>query len=113
MKFKDKSKANNPVQYNPDAPVRVRYPRGKEVIGMITQRVGAGRMFISCMDGKTRNCRVPGRLRRALWLRENDVVIIEPWEYDDAKGDVLFKYTKAAIEKLKKEGLFKVSESEF
>ena len=113
MKFKDKSKANNPTYHVPEGPVRVRYPRGKEIIGMITQRVGAGRMLISCMDGKTRNCRVPGRLRRELWLRENDVVIIEPWEYDDGKGDVLFKYTKAAIERLKKEGLFKVSESEF
>ena len=114
--FKDKSRANSPKQKfvpNPNAPVRVKLPRGNEVIGMITQRVGAGRMLISCMDGKTRNCRVPGRLRRELWLRESDVVIVEPWEFDQDKGNVLFKYTKAAIEKLKRDGLFKVSESEF
>jgi translation initiation factor 1A len=117
-KFKDKTKANSPKQrFNPtdnlNAPIRVRIPRGKEVIGVITQRVGAGRMLVSCMDGKTRNCRVPGRLRRELWLREGDVIIAEPWEFDNEKGDILFKYTNAAIEKLKKDGLFKVSESEF
>jgi translation initiation factor 1A len=116
--FKDKTKANSPKQkystpFNPDAPVRVRHPRGKEVIGLITQRVGAGRMLVSCMDGKTRNCRVPGKLRRELWLREGDVIIVEPWEFDNEKGNILYKYTRAAIEKLKRDGLFKISTSEF
>lgn len=94
-------------------PIRVKLPRGREKIGILAQRVGAGRMLISCMDGKTRNCRVPGRLRREMWLREGDVVIIEPWEFDDEKGDVLYKYSKSAIEKLKKDGLLKTAVSEF
>lgn len=113
-KYKDKTKANKPRQGEVQTgPVRVKMPRGSEVIGIITQRVGAGRMMISCMDGKTRNCRVPGRLRRGMWLREGDVVIVEPWEFDNDKGNVLFKYSKAAIEKLKKDGLLKTQESEF
>ena len=105
---------NQEEGFNPDAPVRVKLPRGREVIGIITQRVGAGRMLVSCMDGKTRNCRVPGRLRRELWLREGDVVIVEPWEFDqDEKGDILFKYSKAAIEKLKEMGQLKTNANEF
>jgi translation initiation factor 1A len=116
--YKDKSRANSanrniPAEFSQDAPIRIRIPRGKEIIGVITQRVGAGRMLVSCMDGKTRNCRVPGRLKKELWLREEDVVIIEPWEFDNDRGDVLFKYTRAAIDKLKRDGLFKVSENEF
>jgi translation initiation factor 1A len=105
---------NQEGEFNPDAPVRVKLPRGREVIGIITQRVGAGRMMVSCMDGKTRNCRVPGRLRRELWLREGDVVIVEPWEFDqDEKADILFKYSKAAIEKLKRDGMLKTNANEF
>jgi len=111
-KFKNKNKKNKPTPIV-EGPVRVKLPRGREVIGIITQRVGGGRMMISCMDGKTRNCKVPGRLRRGMWLRENDVVIVEPWEFDNEKGAVLFKYSKAAIERLKKQGLLKTSESEF
>lgn len=115
--FKDKNKKNNPKDkpgFNPNAPIRVRLPKGKEIIGIITQRVGGGRMLVSCMDGKTRNCRVPGRLRRELWLREGDVIIVEPWEFDaDGKADILYKYSKAAIEKLKKDGLLKTQEDEF
>lgn len=115
VKHKNKSKANSHFKSsaNTDAPVRVRLPKGKEVIGIIAQRVGGSRMFISCMDGKTRNCRVPGRLRRGMWLREGDVVIIEPWEFDDGKGNILYKYSKTAIEKLKSDGLLKTSGSEF
>jgi len=105
---------NQETNFNPDAPIRVKLPRGREVIGIITQRVGAGRMLVSCMDGKTRNCRVPGRLRRELWLREGDVVIVEPWEFDQAeKADVLYKYSKAAIEKLKRDGMLKTDANEF
>ncbi len=113
-KFKDKSKKNNPTTPGtPEGPVRVKTPRGKEIIGIITKRLGGSRMMVSCMDGKTRNCRVPGRKRRGLWLREGDVIIIEPWEFDNDKGDVLFKYTPNAVEKLKSMGLLKTDVSEF
>ena len=88
-----------------DKPIRVRLPRGKEVIGIVDQRVGGNKMFVACLDGKTRNCRVPGRLRRKLWLRPGDVVIIEPWELDaDTRADVIFKYTKTQIALLKRKG---------
>lgn len=118
-KYKDKSKKNSAPQKGsfavgaPVGPVRVKMPRGREVIGIITQRLGGSRMFVSCMDGKTRNCRVPGRKRRGLWLREGDAIIVEPWEFDDDKADILFKYSKAAIEKLKRQGLLKTSDTEF
>ncbi len=92
---------------------RVRVPRGREVIGMIEQRLGAGRMLVRCFDGHSRNCRVPGRLRRALWLREGDIVIVEPWENSmNDKGDVLHKYTQVGVEWLKRKGFIKI-EREF
>ena len=96
-----------------NAPIRVRLPKGREVIGIITQRCGGSRMFVSCMDGKTRNCRVPVRNRRGLWLREGDVIIIEPWEFDNEKGDVLFKYTPIAVSRLKSMGKLTTETEEF
>jgi translation initiation factor 1A len=116
-KFKDKSKKNSaPARGGnglPEGPVRVKLPEGREVIGIITQRCGGSRMFVSCMDGKTRNARVPGRKRRGLWLREGDVIIVEPWEFDDDKADVLFKYTPAAVDRLKKMGKLDMEADEF
>ena len=92
---------------------RARLPRGKESIGIIEQRLGGNKMLVNCLDGKTRNCRVPGRLKRALWLRPGDVVIIEPWELDFDKGDVIFKYRPNQIEWLKKHGHLKTEATEF
>lgn len=112
-KFKDKTKKNSPASARPEGPVRIRMPRNHEIIGIITQRHGGSRMSVSCMDGKTRNCRVPGRNRRGLWLREGDVIIIEPWEFDNDKGDVLFKYTPIAVEKLKAMGKLDTGSGEF
>jgi translation initiation factor 1A len=114
-KFKDKSKKNKVKTFVPgqEGPVRVKLPKGREVIGIIAQRHGGSRMSVSCMDGKTRNCRVPGRKRRGLWLREGDVIIIEPWEFDDEKGDVLFKYTPNQVTKLKEMGKLVTETSEF
>ncbi len=60
-----------------------------------------------CLDQKTRICRIPGRLKRKLWVREGDVLLIEPWEFDNEKGDVIFKYNPAAVEWLKRKGFLK------
>ncbi len=93
---------------------RVKLPRGREVLGIIEQRLGGNKMLVNCLDGKTRNCRVPGRLRRRLWLRPNDVVIIEPWELGgDKKGDIIFKYRLNQVDWLKKNGYLKTEETEF
>jgi translation initiation factor 1A len=62
-------------------------------------------MEIKCTDGKTRNCRVPGRFKRSMWLRNNDVVMIEPWPDDNEKGDIVFQYRGGQISQLRKKGL--------
>jgi len=90
----------------PTGPIRVRLPRGEELIGVIEQRHGGNKMMVACLDGKYRNCRVPGRLKKKLWVKEGDVLLIEPWEFEgDEKGDVIFKYTRNQVDLLKKKGL--------
>lgn len=92
---------------------RARLPRGREVIGILDERLGGNKMMVSCFDGKVRNSRVPGRLKRSLWLRPGDVVIVEPWELDNEKADVLFKYPSNQIEWLKRNGYLKTESEEF
>ena len=93
--------------------VRVKLPKGDEIMGIIEQRLGGNKMMVNCFDGKTRNCRVPGRLRRKLWLRPNDVVIIELWELDKDKGDVIFKYRPNQVRWLKKNNYLETEKIEF
>ncbi|MBI3033921.1 translation initiation factor eIF-1A [Candidatus Woesearchaeota archaeon] len=87
---------------------RTKLPRGNQTFGIVELRLGGTRMRVRCLDGKNRICRVPGRLKRKLWVREGDTVLVEPWELSgDAKGDILFKYRKAQIQWLKKSGHLK------
>lgn len=87
---------------------RIHLPRGRQTFGIVQRRLGGSRMEIRCFDGKTRVCRIPGRLKRRLWVREGDLIIVEPWEFSgDDKGDVLYKYTKAQVSFLKRKGYLK------
>mgnify|MGYP001561109999 CR=1 FL=1 len=97
-----------PPQEGEQEVFRVRLPRGKETLGILEQRLGGSRMRVRCMDGKTRICRVPGRLKKKLWVREGDVLLIEPWELGGhEKGDVLYKYKTNQVDWLKKNGHLK------
>ncbi len=110
-------KKNNRKKYSTvsDEPriIRAPLPKEKEVIGIIEQRHGGNKMKVNCLDGKERVGRVPGRLKRYLWLRPNDVVIIEPWELDNTKGDILLKYKPNQINWLKANGHLETEDNEF
>lgn len=110
--FKDESEDED--EENPEGKIaRAPLPRKGEMIGIIEQRLGGNKMMVNCLDGKSRNCRVPGRLKRKLWLRPNDVVIIKPWDLHHERGDVIFKYRMNQIEWLKKNGHLKTEKESF
>ena len=95
-------------QAPPEAVVRVRLPRGDQVFGICERRLGGSRMKVICLDGKIRVCRIPGRLKRLLWVREGDTLLIQPWEFSgDKKGDVVYKYRPLQVGFLKKNGYLK------
>jgi len=95
------------------SPVRVRLPRKNELIGMLIRRLGGNKMEVLTTDGKTRNCRVPGRYKRRLWLRPKDIIMIVPWELDINKGDIIYKYRSSEINQLRKRGLIDTLTDQF
>jgi translation initiation factor 1A len=87
---------------------RIKLPRDNQTLGILEQRLGASRTKVRCLDGKTRICRIPGRLKRRLWVREGNIVIVEPWEFGgDEKGDIIYKYTPTQVQYLRKKGHLK------
>lgn len=84
---------------------RVKLPRGDQTLGLLDRRLGGSRCSVKCLDGKTRICRIPGRLKRRLWVREGNIVLVQPWELGgDAKGDIIFKYKPIQVKWLQKNG---------
>jgi len=88
---------------------RVRLPRGRELFGVVESMLGANKLRVRCSDDKMRICRIPGRLRKRVWMREGDLIIVEPWEIQgDTNGDAVWKYTAAQVEWLKRKGFLKM-----
>ncbi len=114
MIFKSKKRKKHKKQKQGEGEIfRVRLPKGKEVLGILEQRLGANRMLVRCLDGKSRVCRIPGRMKRRLWIREGNVVLVEPWELGgEEKGDIIWKYNPAEVDWLKRKGFLK-TEAEF
>ena len=88
--------------------IRARVPtRDKgEMFAVVEQRLGYNKMYVRCEDGRIRIGRVPGRYARRLWIKEGDLVIVEPWPIQgDKKCDIVYRYTPAQIEWLRSKNL--------
>lgn len=87
--------------------VRVRLPRTSEgeMFGIADQLLGASHLKVMCADGRSRMSRIPGKLRKRMWIREGDLVVIRPWEFQDEKADVVHRYTKTEATYLSRKGM--------
>lgn len=83
-----------------------RYPDKEEgeVYGVVTEMLGANRLNVRCIDGEERQCRIPGSMQKREWIREDDLVIVDPWDFQDEKGDVAYRYERQAAEELRDSG---------
>ena len=85
--------------------VRVPNPEEGEIIGVIVQMLGHDRVKVKCADGHVRVGRIPGRMKKRVWLRVGDFVIIVPWDFQsEDKGDIVWRYQKSDINWLRKKG---------
>ncbi len=99
----NKKKKNRQVQG--DEVIRVPLPRDGQVFGVIEQALGSGWMDVRCSDGKIRRCRIPGKLKRRMWMRVGDVVIVQPWPVQsDERGDLVYRYTRTQVDWLLRKG---------
>ncbi len=88
-----------------EGPIRVKTPNKGQVLGIIEERLGNRRSKVRCSDGHIRICRIPGRVRKRMWTREGDIVLVEPWSVQtEERGDLLLTYSKPQIEWLEKRG---------
>lgn len=85
----------------------LRLPRNDEVFGVVEEAMGSGHMKVRCKDGNVRVGRIPGKLRKRVWIEEGDVVILDPWVVQsDEKGDIVYRYTRTQVGWMRKEGIW-------
>ena len=90
-----------PNQGTEEEYIRLKLPnkRKNEMFAIADRLMGGSRINVICADGKSRMARIPGRMKRRERVRAGDLVIIRPWEIQDEKADVVYRYrqTQARI----------------
>ncbi len=80
-------------------------PTANDVLGIAIRLLGYDRVLVKCQDGHERLCRIRGKMKRRVWIREGDVVLVSPWDFQsDKRGDLIWRYTRAQAEWLRKKG---------
>ena len=84
-------------------------PSANDVLGIAIKLLGFDRVLVKCQDGHERLCRIRGKMKRRVWIRQGDVVLVSPWDFQsDKRGDLIWRYTKAQAEILRKKGLLTI-----
>jgi len=72
----------------------------------VTKMLGNGRLEAMCFDGVKRLCHIRGKLRKKVWINQSDIVLLGLRDYQDAKADVILKYSADEARNLKSYGEF-------
>lgn len=84
---------------------KIRLPKKGELLGVIETMLGADRLRVKCADGNVRVCRIPGRLRKRVWMHPGDLILVKPWVVQSEKrADVIYRYTSTQANWLKRKG---------
>ena len=80
-------------------------PSKNDVLGVAIKLLGFDRILVKCQDGHERLCRIRGKMKRRVWIREGDIVLVSPWDFQsDKRGDIFWRYKRSQAEWLRKRG---------
>ena len=80
-----------------------------EVFGIASQLLGAARIRVMCEDNVSRMGRITGKMKKKMWIREGDLLIVRPWGFQEGKADILFRYSRTQSQYLARRNLLPTS----
>ncbi len=69
-------------------------PGPGQLYGTVKNLLGYDRVLVECADGVTRVCRIRGKMKRRVWIKMGDTVLVAPWDFQPERGDIMFRYTQ-------------------
>lgn len=89
-----------------ERPKELLLPDENTIVCVAEKLLGGEHFLARCVDGKTRTVRIPGRLRRRMWVREGDIVLVAPWDMQpERRADLVYRYTQDEARKLVDKGV--------
>jgi len=87
---------------------RIKRPDEGQIYATVEQMLGSDKLRVQCEDGKERIARIPGRMRKRIWIRVGDLILVEPWKVQtDSRCDVAWRYTPTQAHWIRKKGILK------
>ncbi len=87
----------------------LKVPAGNDIIGIAKQMLGFDRLMVTCQDGKERLCRIRGKMKRRMWIRVGDIVLVSLWDFQsDTRGDIIWRYKRNQADWLRRKGYLKI-----
>jgi translation initiation factor 1A len=80
-------------------------PNEGTMLCVVQRIVGAGFTEVVCVDNDTYMARIPGRMRRKVWIKEGDIILFLPWGTRDKKGEIVYRYDRDEVKRLLDMGL--------
>lgn len=85
------------------------YPSENDILCVAQKMLGFNRVLIKCQDGHTRTTRNRGKMKRRTWIREGEVALVSPWDFQgEEKGEIFHRYTANQVQRLHKEGVLEI-----
>jgi translation initiation factor 1A len=72
------------------------------MFGCADPLMGADHFSVLGFDGVTRMGRIKGKIKKKVWIREGDILIIIPGNIQDEKCDTIYRYTGPQVEWLRR-----------
>ena len=76
-----------------------------QLYGKVLKLLGDSRCTILCDDGKERLCTVRGKMKKKVWIKLNDLILVSLRDFEPDKGDIIHKYNDSESKKLEKMGV--------
>jgi translation initiation factor 1A len=90
---------------------RIPVPAANDVLGIAVKLLGFDRIMVKCQDGHERLCRIRGKMKRRVWIRLGDIVLVSPWDFQsDVRGDICGRYRKNQTAWLRSKGYLTMQE---
>jgi translation initiation factor 1A len=84
---------------------RIILPKTTDLVGTVEKMLGNDRLLVRLPDGRQMIARIRGKMRKRVWIKVKDIVLVSPWDFEPDKGDIFYRYTKDQVRELKKLGI--------
>ncbi len=94
---------------------KLRYPRKdeNEILGRVIEILGNDHMRVKCEDNVIRLGRIRGKIKKRVWIRLGEVVLVVPWDWETEKPndekeprcDIVWRYRATQEKQLDRRGM--------